>query len=151
MQWRSGGEESVPFQSWGVSAEDTLWVTCCPSSQERFSNIFPLRQPWATNTQCVYSGHENPGPQDSQPTPYSQNQILIFQLGIIPQQGALGAYIDLLTAVVLPLVLCFLGFWIAPHVFYFEVVQFWSMKARILTGNSTVKDNISSIGNTAFW
>lgn len=47
MQWGLGGEESGSFPSWGVTAEDTPWITCCPSSQERFSKgistemIFP--------------------------------------------------------------------------------------------------------------
>lgn len=156
MQWGSGGEESGSFPSWGVTAEDTPWITCCPSSQERFSKgistemIFPafgdlgqkhtvcLPRPWETRSLELTTNTLQP--KSSSYIPVRNHSTAGRTRGIcwsanIHRSSSGAVFCRILGCKILD----------------FEVVQLWSMKARILTGNSTVKGNVSSTGNAAFW
>lgn len=136
-----------------MSAEDAPWVTCCPSSQEGFpkgisteTTFGDLGQKYAV---CLLR------PWEPRLSRLTNNTLQPKSISYIPARNHstarnTGGHIVLLTAADLLLVLCLAGFWFAPSVVCFEVIQSWSMKARILAGNSTVKGNVSSVGNTAF-
>lgn len=162
LAYRGGSEggESGSFQSWGMSAEDTPWVTCCPSLQEGFSTVISTETTFGNlgqkYTVCLLK------PWEPRPTPHNRhnnhtqglttNTLQPKSVSYIPARNHSTARSTrgIYCCYQLLLVLQFVGFLIAPSVVYFEVIQSWSMKGGIQTGNSTVKGNVSTIGNTAF-